>query len=289
MPEITPQDKLNNLKTTFSSAQKILILIRKDPSFDGLAAALSLYLAIKRTGKDVDVYCETPVIVEQANLVAVDKIKNEIGNKNLIISFDYAEGAIERVSYNIEGNKFNLVIQPKNGVPTLSPDKVNYSYSGLSADLIFSIECQKPSDLGKIVEKEKDFFEKAKIINIDYHNSAQFATFNVNTPGVLSCSELVLSLFPQLDLRIDGDIATNLLAGIEHASASFSDPRLDATTFETIAYLLRQGAKRQKVPAQKALPETKPEVRVEEKRKPKAPETPVDWLQPKIYKGGQLL
>lgn len=295
MAEITPQDKLTDLKSTFSAARKILILIKKEPSFDGLAAALALYLAIKKTGKSVDIYCETPVIVENASLIAIDKIKKDSGNKNLIIAFDYIDGAIERVSYNIEGNKFNLVITPKNGSPSINPEKVSYSYSGLSADLIFCLETQNLADLGKISEKEKEFFEKAQIVNINYRNNSSFAKYNVNTPGVLSCSELVLSLFQPLGFLIDPDIATNVLMGIEYASGSFSDPRLDATTFETVAYLLRQGAKRQKVPTGKPVVMRKTEevkstsASVAIERKPKTSPPPVDWLQPKIYKGGQLL
>lgn len=302
MVDTAPQDKLTELKSTFSSAQKILILIKKDPSFDGLASALGLYLAIKKIKPEVDVYCETPAVVEQANLVGINKIRNEIGNKNLIISFDYVDGAIEKVSYNIEGQKFNLVIQPKTGQPTISPEKMTYSYSGLAADLVFCLETSSLEDLGKIAFKEKEFFEKAALVNIDHRSHGQFAKYNVSTPGVLSCAELVLSLFHPLELQIDGDIATNLLAGIEYASGSFSDPRLDATTFETIAYLLKQGAKRQKVPSltrpmTASTPTTNTNVRVEEKpleekkeEKPKVVnQPPVDWLQPKIYKGSQLL
>ena len=235
MPDLNPQDKLSELTSIFKTTKKILILIRKDPSFDSLSAATALFLAIKKAGKEVDCYCETPSIVESANLVGVNKIRNEIGNKNLIISFDYIEGAIDKVSYNIEGNKFNLVIQPKDGLTTISPEKVNYSYSGIYADLIFCVDCQNLSDLGKIAEKEKEFIEKTPIVSIDSANSSQFAKFNLNTPGVFSTAELALSLFHPLELVIDQDIASNLLMGIEFASGSFSDPRLDATTFETVA------------------------------------------------------
>lgn len=285
------RDKIEDLKSLFSSVNRILILIKKNPSFDGLAAALALYLAIKKTGKDIDIYCETPAIVEQANLVAIDKIKNQIGNKNLIISFDYTEGAIERVSYNIEGNKFNLIIQPKDGAKALSPEKVTYSYSGLSAELVFTIECQKLEDLGKIAEKEREFLEKTSLVNINCQQNGSFAKYNIRVPGVLSCAESVLSLFQPLNLLIDPDIATNLLAGIEYATATFSDPRVDAITFETIAYLLKQGARRQRVPSLKQpIAERREEgTKGEEERETKKQAPPVDWLQPKIYKGGQLL
>ncbi len=284
-------DKIDDLKKLYTSSKSIVIFLAKDSSFDGIAAGLSLYLAFKKAQKEVSIYCSTPTVVENANLVAIDKIQNSIGNKNLVISFDYVDGAIDRVSYNIEGDKFKLVIQPKEGKSALSSNKVAYSYSGLAADLVFTIDAKNLNDLGEVALKESEFFQKTKIVNISLRQNGKFASLNVATPGVFSLSELALSLFSSLSLQIDQDIATNILMGIEYASTSFSDPRLDATTFETVAYLLKQGAKRQKVPAFKQkeeTKETKEAPKAEEKRPAVKNEAPADWLQPKIYKGGQL-
>lgn len=284
---------LDDFKKDFSSAQKISILLKKEPNFDILAAGLSLYLGLKKLGKDIEIYSQTPPIVEQSSLIAIDKIKNQISNKNLVISFDYTEGAIERVSYNIKDNKFNLIIEPKKGFPALSPKKVSYSYSGVSADLIFTIGCLKIEDLGEVATKEKEFLEKTPIANIEIRKNGDFAKYKIFSTEVFSYSEIILGLFSFLGMEVDSDIATNILAGIEYATGSFSDPRIGVSTFETVVFLLKKGARRQKIPSFKPEEQKRVEEVVikEEKRVPAGQKEspPVDWLQPKIYKGGQLL
>ena len=98
--------------------------------------------------------------VEHSRLVGIDKISEKIGNRNLIISFDYKEDSIEKVSYNVEGEKFNLVIQPRSGYPPLDKSSVDFSYEGIDADVIFVIGAQKLEDLGAIYDKERQAFSR---------------------------------------------------------------------------------------------------------------------------------
>ena len=59
--------------------------------------------------------------------------------KNLVISFPYQEGSIEKVSYNIENDKFNLVIEPRENYPVITPEMIKYSYGGGNTDLIITV------------------------------------------------------------------------------------------------------------------------------------------------------
>jgi len=96
-------------------------------------------------------------------------VRNEVDGRNLLISFNYVQDSIEKVSYNVEGNKFNLIIQPKIGFPSLDTKTINYTYFGINSDLIFVIGAQQLKDLGHFYDSERDIYTKKPVINIDYH------------------------------------------------------------------------------------------------------------------------
>ena len=111
-----PMDQLNQIRGLLEQAKSVAIIASPQPSIDAVAASLALYLALSATGKTVSVISTAPMTVEFSHLVGVDKIVNTIGTgdgRNMVISFPYQEGSIEKVSYNIEQETFNLVIEPR--------------------------------------------------------------------------------------------------------------------------------------------------------------------------------
>jgi len=131
-------------------SKQILIFLPVNPSVDVTAAGLALYLSLKASGKRAVIVCSEPIPVALNRLIGVDKIQNQIGGQNLVISFEYLEDSIEKVSYNINNGKFNLVIQPKEGYPPLDYQKLSYKYSGAVADMLIIIGCQRPEELGRL-------------------------------------------------------------------------------------------------------------------------------------------
>lgn len=262
---------MNQVSEFLSTAQAILVVLSLDLNSDKVAAGLALYLSLKKAGKQVSIVCSTPMTVEYSSLVGVDKIAAKIKGKNLTVSFDYIEDAIEKVSYNIENNKFNLVIQPKEGLAPISTDKVEYSYSGGQADLVFIIGDTEKKDLGKIYEENKKLFDQVKIVNI-------------SEPEAICSSELVAKLLAQLQLPVDADMATNLLKGIEATTKIFSVTKVGAGTLEAIVFCLRAGGKKpgKKISLEPMAEEISAQKPPEEKPQP-------DWLAPKIYKGNTLI
>lgn len=306
------QEEVNKVKEGLKGAEQILVAINKTPSLDSVASSLALYLGLKKLGKKASVFCEDKIKVEFGNLIAVDRITDKLGGRNFVISLDYKEGSINKVSYNIEGDRFNLVIESRPGVPQLTPENVHYSYSDAAADLIFVVDAPTLSDLGRIYEEKREIFLQEKIVNIDHsEQNENFGRINLVVPQAASTSEIVTLLLRNLDIKIDQDIATNLLAGVTFGSNNFSSPKTNATTFEAAALCLRAGGKRvsfpQPVPKKKPPVFIKEEKKKEEKRpsfaassaKPlvtpgkasegKEEKAPPDWLKPKIYKGSTLL
>ncbi|MBL7159303.1 DHH family phosphoesterase [Candidatus Microgenomates bacterium] len=300
------QEEIDKIKNSLTSAKEILLVINKSPSLDSVAASLTLYLGLKKLGKKVSIFCQDKIRVEFSNLIAVNKIVDTLGGKNFIISLDYKEGAIDKVSYNIEGEKFNLVIEPRPNAPQLTSESVHYSYSGSAADMVFAIDALTLQDLGKIYEEKKELFTKEKIINIDRQSKNEnFGEVNFVVPQAASTSEIIALILKSLAIKLDQDMATNLLAGIISASNNFNSPQTNATTLEMAALCLRAGGKKTSfspssikepfvfpdklIKTEEKKEEKKEiikEVKKDEKKKEKAPP---DWLKPKIYKGSTLL
>lgn len=247
MPNITT-DQINQIRSLFDQGKDILIAIPKSPSLDSVGAALSLYLSISSHGKNAVVVCPNPMLVEFSHLVAVDKVKNTLnGNrgKNLVVSFPYQEGSIEKVSYNIENDLFNLVIEPREGYPSITPEVIQYSNSGGTTDFIITIGVAKLADLDNIYTGNQALYTEKAIINIDSNpQNTRYGKVNIVDPSISSISEIVISLLSHLGFNIDADIATNLLAGISTGSQNFSSKETTANTFEAAAICLRSGARK---------------------------------------------
>lgn len=245
---------MNNYLLDFSQLNKhlekgknFLILIPSNPSLDSVAAGLALYLSFKKNNSQILIASPSAMTVAYNHLIAVDKITNQIGNRNLVISFDYVNDSIEKVSYNIQNNKFNLVIEPRVGQPTLNPEKVSYSYSGCDADLIFIIGALKLEDLDYLYFNEKKLFEKSQTVNIDYRlQNTKFGKINLVDIQAASCSEIICNLIRTVNLPVDQDIASNLLAGIEANTANFQANNTSPSSFEAASWCLQNKAQRRK-------------------------------------------
>ena len=272
------------LQRALSPVQRVLIIIPQGPSLDKIAASLSLYLSLKKTDKNVTIACVQQMTVEFSQLVGVDKMTNKIDRKSLIISFDYVKDSIEKVSYNVEGDKFNLVIQPKSGFPPLDTKSISYNYSGAEGELIFVVGAQSLEDLGDFYEREKNLYSENQVVNIDYHSqNTQFGKINIFNPQAFSYSEIIVSLLKNLNLPFDQDIATNLLIGLKSATNNFHSPNASADIFESAAHCLRAGA-RQIEDLSVSPPADNQEKKSLEEKKEQVPSSS-DWLAPKIYKG----
>jgi len=338
-------DQVNQARNLLENAKSVLIVVGDNPTIDSIAASLALYLTLSSVSKQAVVVCPTSMTVEFNQLVGVDKIQNNVSGgsgRNLVISFPYQEGSIEKVSYNIENDTFNLVIEPREGYPQITPENMQYSNSGGTTDLVITINASRLSDLGRIYQDNQNLFRDKPLVNIDSGSiNSRYGKVNLIDPSVSCTSELIVSLLSQLGFTIDVDTATNLIAGISAGSQNFSSPTTSASTFEAAAICLKSGARKstqtptsfeyedqpyqamgpqpvtipfpksQKTsfsrPQARALtnnagqhqpfmgkpqsgkPKPTPPVQQPPTRESTHPETPPDWLKPKIYKGSTLL
>jgi hypothetical protein len=304
----------NSFAPLIDSATSILILLPERPGLDETAAGLSLYLSLMNA-KSTTISCPSPMTVGLNRLIGVQKISSELGNKNLTIKFkNYDANNIEKVSYDIVNNEFNLTIVPKNGLISPNQDQMEVGFSGISADLILLIGGKNDTDFPSL---QKEELKSAKIAHIGNRVlSATREIMSFATSGS-TVSEVIARVIKDNNLaEIDPDIATNLVTGIEDGSSNFASPDVTPDTFEIFAYLLRSGGRRGSrvklspmgfppgsIPTQPFNVPTAPQIN-QTVAVPTVPmeqperndfegtsETeqdinpPDDWLQPKVYKG----
>ena len=283
----------SELQGKISVAQKILVTLPPRPSFDQVASALSLYLSLQATGKTVFVTCPTQMTVEFNHLVGVDKISQKVHGTDLIVSFDYPADQVEKVSYNDDNGRPNLVIQIKTNSPQLSETNAKFSYAGIGADLMITLGVK---DLGSF--SQEDGYPVQNVIEINTEPAtAPFAQISVIDQEASSLSEVVLGIISGLGLPLEVDTAQNILNGIWVKTSALNSPRVGADTYESIAICLRLGARKPEAVAEKKPEIFAPRPKFEPKaenlavspEKPEQPKPlgkpPADWFEPKIYKG----
>ena len=293
------------VKTALQTAKQTLVLLPQNPNVDAVAAALALQLALAKKGLSVTIGCSTPMTVQFNRLFGVDKIKPRIGNQNLVISFNYPEDSLEKVAYDKDpaNQKFHLTIEPKAGMQPLDVSQVQYSYPGSNADVIFVIGAKSLEDLGELYKQEKALLDnKSKtLVNVaSMDKNAQFGTVNLYDPSASGCCEIMVTVIRALELPLEPDMATNLLAGIEAVTQNLAQAR-SADTFEAVTELMRLGGQRNHLVTAAAaptwprpnpfMPQSAPMPNVFQAPAPSlstplgTSSTQPDWLKPKVMTG----
>lgn len=311
-----------NINNEYSRINQILennhsfgICLPEKLTIDTIAAATSLYIAFTKLGKDVSIAC-SGTLPQDSSVVGMDKIQNKlgVGGDTLTISFPYTEGSIDKVSYHIEGENFNLLIAPRPGFSKLDPAQVKYLYSGGKVDAIITLDAPTLASLGALYSADEAQFKGKDIINIDRHlTNGNFGSLNIVERQSSSTSEIIFAILKSLQVEIDRDIATNLYAGIAVATNNFTSFAVNANTFETCAYLLKNGAIKknimrtkpsfpqgnrftpqpQRSPRSQVMPQSSessqaPQPVQVENKEVRPEEEEDDWLKPKIFTGSDV-
>lgn len=285
------------------------IVLPPQPNIDTVAASCALYLSLLQKGLNLILSCESDI---NFDLVGADKFQKSLSapGDNLVISFPYVDGAIDKIDYRIENDRFNLIIVPREKGRKLDSKQVNFYYTGGNFDFIITLNAPTLASLGSLYQNNPGIFQGREIINIDRHfTNTNFGTFNLVKKNVSSLSELIYLVLKEGGFNIDKDTATNLYAGIASATNNFTSFSTTADTFQTIAELLRQGATKKIIktgetfspkisfPAKPHLSQpvnlqnktVKPINQVEKETKTEKPTPSEEWLKPKIFKGGGII
>ncbi|MBI2268011.1 MAG: hypothetical protein HYU80_01025 [Candidatus Blackburnbacteria bacterium] len=272
---------IKTFQNVLSESKSVLVVLPEKPSLDSVAGALGLSLSFKEGGKEVTVASPSPMLVESNRLVGVNKITDNIDNRNLTITFkDYDAEGIEKVSYNIENGKFALLVTPKVGVTAPSEDQINVGYKGVSADLVIVVGASDKNSLGKFNEQGELWNGDLKVSLVNNTPPQGFSGgIELVNPQASSVSEVAFQIIESLGLPVNQDLATNLFMGLRAGTDSFQK-NITAETFAVASRLLRAGARIEPVVLQSPKPANDQN---------QNPAVPREWMeQPRVFKGTTL-
>lgn len=241
---------LQRIQEALNRAKTIAVAVRENPTIDDMGAALGLYLALSQMGKNVSIVSPTEPIVELSNLVGINKVKTSFGGEgaDLIVSFPYKEGEIDKVSYTIENDFLNIVVKAGEQGLNFRETDVKYTRGGNGGglDLLFTVGTPKLSQVHGLFGP--DVLKNVTIVNIDKREENEgYGDVVLITAGMSSVSENMTQLLSDLRTPVDADIAQNLLDGIINATDGFQSKKTSYLAFEMAGILMRQGAIRQAV------------------------------------------
>lgn len=308
---------IQKLKDLIAKSTNIGIAVGKQPSIDEMGSALSLYILLKNANKRVSIASQSDPIVEISSLVGIDKVQKQFGGDagDLVVSFPYKEGEIEKVSYTLENNHLNIIVKATEQGLSFNEKDVQYTRGSGSVDLLITVGADSLSEVGTIIDEQK--LSNVPVINIDNSATNQgFGDIILVNPQASSLCELMADIVLTLGFTLEQDVAQNLLSGIMSATKNFQDPNTSTLAFEVSAYLMKNGAQRvpgsrqqaqdrfgsssQQPQVQQTPQDTQPvqaseadaqsQNNVVEAEEVDAKDNgqdspPLDWLTPKVYKG----
>lgn len=239
------QNQIFEFQKLLEKATNVMVIFGEKPSLDIVSSAASIYLAIKQMGKQA-VLLHPPGLGEfDSNICGLKEAVSKLGNKNLVVAFDYEKEKIGDVSYHIneESKKFYLTIKPTKGSKPLDSKMVEFHYTEAEADLVILVGVHNLQSLGSLYNQYKSFYDQTDIVTIHKFN-VPMGRVKINTSGFVCISEAIAQLLMSLKIDITPEIATNLLMGLETATDSFHSLATTGTTFAIASHLMKFGARR---------------------------------------------
>jgi hypothetical protein len=235
----------NKIKEALEKYNGIAVVTRKDPSVDEMAGALSLYLSLKQTGKSIVIATPNDPLVEVSSLVGIDEVKTNLGasSGDLVVSFPYKEGEIEKVSYTREDNLLNIVVKAGENGLTFEEKDVKFTRGMVAPELLFVVGSSRVSDLGQLFDPQ--VLKDTVVVNIDNKADNQgYGDILMVSTRLSSVCEAITNLILSIDLKMDLDIAQNLMLGLAVSTNNFQSDNTSPLAFEMAGILLRHGALR---------------------------------------------
>jgi len=245
--ELTPKQQVVEI---LKGKQKVLILTHENPDGDALGSAVALYLTLNRMGKDVAIACQDQPGAVFSFLPEIDKISNDFPKyRDFVISLDVSKVKADKVMYQVQDGKLNVIITPKNG--QFAEELVSFPAGAFNCDVIVVLDSPDLERLGSIYAENTEMFYEVPLVNIDHHpGNDNFGTINLVDLTSTSTSEILVSLIEAVtgDSKFfDEHIATALLTGIITDTNSFQNHNTTPKSLTVAAQLVAAGARQQDI------------------------------------------
>ena len=249
------QTELSNFWKTIERSKNPLICFREDLESsssplggDAIASALALKMVLEKVGKSVEILSTGFRAMPHFEFLGANTyIKNGVeALRKFVISIDISKNKVNDFSYNINGEKLDIYLTPKQGTfddKTLETRHENFKY-----DAIITLDTPSLGRLGKLYSTSPELFYNIPIINIDHDPSNEFyGQINIVNLSAGSTAEMVSEIIKHNNIQVDGDLATKLLAGLIAKTKSFRNPNLSPKTLQLASRLVELGARRDEI------------------------------------------
>lgn len=242
--DLTPKQQTVEL---IRQAERILLVTGREPSNDQLAAMVAMSAVLSKQGKQVSAVI-TDKLPKVAGILDTSKIaRNLDGVRDFIISLDMSDTIVDKLKYNVDGNRLDITITPSGG--NFSAKDASFAYGAYQFDLVIALGVFNLRQLDRLHEQNPTIFDGLHLINIDFHRvNDGFGSVNLVDTNASSVCEILVSTIESIAQgAIDQPIATALLAGIMAATNRFTAPSTTPKAMTIAAQLMSTGAKQQEV------------------------------------------
>lgn len=113
----------------------------------------------------------------------------------------------------------------------------------LEPDVAVIVDAGDVTRVGELGEEFQAWLARATVVNIDHHvSNPGYGAATLVDPEAAATCELVALLLPELDVPLDSQLATLLMAGIVGDTRTFAHPNVTPRTLRVAADLLAAGA-----------------------------------------------
>ncbi len=199
-------DAIEQVTELINKADTLLIILPKQPNFDQLGSALSLFYTLNKSGKIVN------LLPKKLPWNYPLKPKQKSLPKNFVITIRDKE--VTELRYEREKRVLKIFLTIKDG----QIDRNNIQIQALpepnkKIDLIITIGIQNLEQIGSFYEKNFKLFYETPILNIDNQKTNnQFGSLNLlNEKSALSL--ILKELLSKANYKIDKNVGLWLLSG----------------------------------------------------------------------------
>lgn len=242
--ELTPKQQALELL----NKSKHILIVPGRADGDSIGSGLALYLVLSRLGKKANAVLLDPLPDKFRFLPRVDELQAEFNNfRDFIISLNCTSASADKLAYNFQDNKLNIVITPKQGA--FKPQDVSFAEGSFHYDVIITLDAADFEQLGTIYTENPKLFQSVPVINIDHHASNDYyGAVNLVDLTATSTAEILVGVIEALGPSlIDTDVATALLTGIVSDTGSFQHSNTTPKSLTIAAQMVGFGARHQEI------------------------------------------
>lgn len=223
--------QVTEIKNLVNAAKSAFIVVPQ-LSVDSIGSALALALLLKKSNIVSKVFCPQKTDANYTKLSGLELLTDVCGQKDLVVTLDYPLDQIEKVTYNQDNGKLNLVVQTKDGSAKVTDDQIIINNQSNTSDLNFMFGDESSLGVNSNIVNTGNWVNISPTVG-----NKPWAKANIIDQDA-PFSEILSFLIPMLGIELTPDAAKNLLIALRVATQSFSI-NVSPETFEAGATCLR--------------------------------------------------